>query len=384
MNFVKSNIILIFALVIDVGNANSKNTYLKNSPREGAPSFVEKSIIGNVDNSPLIGLPYFMNCTILTKKQEKEIATNYKNHVSILKLCNTYKVGYGRIKNILRVHGICLRNKREQNMKYSINENFFDTIGPEQSWLLGLFAADGSVSKEKYISISQSKSVGLKLIKHIKNILSYDGKIYTGNQKMGDKKYVSYSLWFSSPKIANIFKQFNIVNNKTLIYELPDTAMDFKNFLRGYFDGDGSVGIYGNGNKKGETKYLQASFVGTKNFISQCQDRIMSEGVISGNIGKTKAKNLFSLTWNGKKAIQFLSWLWSDANLWTWYKQDIFKDFQNNYNPKYRIVEAKRNNVIKMTNEGWRYIDIKRKYGYGASFIVENMKRARLNGHDGI
>lgn len=66
MNFVKSNIIFIFASIIVNLDAKSE-PYLKNSPGEVASFLSEKSSIGNNDNPSSNGLSYFiMNVNIYT------------------------------------------------------------------------------------------------------------------------------------------------------------------------------------------------------------------------------------------------------------------------------------------------------------------------------
>lgn len=214
------------------------------------------------------------------------------------------------------------RNKLGQIIKYNINEKFFIKKTNSLFWLIGILAADGCI-RNNHISISQSNLHGLKLIKHIKKLIEFNGKIY--NYKN------SYSIQFTSNKVIKILNKYNIVQNKTLIYSLPNfkNKKEFKSFIRGYFDGDGSVGFYTNGTK---TVSLCANFVGTKQFISKVKKQLPL-GYSVTHI--KRAKNLYELRWYGKNAINFLNWLYEDKMLYKYYKEKKFEQYFKIHGNKY-------------------------------------------------
>ena len=179
---------------------------------------------------------------------------------------------------------------------YKVNDKFLDIIGKEQAYFLGLMASDGCVKKNCF-SISQSGEHGLKLINDLKILLKSNAKIY---------KYMNtFSINITSKKLVESLKIYNIVERKTLVYEFPNklSKIYYKYFIRGYIDGDGCCGIY----NSGTCDYLSISFVGTKNFIKDCYNKIP----ISGNICKIKrCKNLYDIRYNGRKAIKLGEWIW--------------------------------------------------------------------------
>lgn len=224
--------------------------------------------------------------------------------------------------------------------KYTCNEKYFSkNMSNEKYWLLGLIAADGNVSKNIF-SISQSKSCGNELVNYIKNILNYTGKIYSYLPKLSNE--FTYKLQISSKQIVQDLEQFNIIENKTKIFSLSNNIIDLKSFLRGYFEGDGSVGVYKNSNN---VEFLIASFVGTNVFIEQLYNLIPIK--ISSKIKKTET--LYELRFNGEKAVNFLLWLYSDNNLYKSYKYHIFNNYINSDKYKLKKIKKNRYNSIKIT-----------------------------------
>ena len=226
--------------------------------------------------------------------------------------------------------------------KYSLNECFFDEIGDTQLWLIGLLAADGWVSKN-LIGLSQSGTHGKEVIDYVKNILQYDGKIYTATTT----NELAYSISVTSTKFVKILERYNIVKNKSLLYKLPELSCEneLRSFIRGYIDGDGSIGVYNNG--KGYES-LVISFVGTKEFIDVIGDKLPIK--FSNKLDK-KRNNCWELRWYGKKAYDFGDWLYKNKNL---FNSNKFITFANYNRPNYiaDYYDEKKEIVKKLLLEG--------------------------------
>lgn len=124
--------------------------------------------------------------------------------------------------------------------KYSLNENYFENIDSNnKAYVLGFIYADGSVSN-RYLSIGLSAK-DVEILYFIKNELNYGGEIYNHHKKMNDKEYKIFSV--SSKKIVNDLIKLGVIKNKTyLSKELPIYDKKYVGaFLRGLFDGDGSI-----------------------------------------------------------------------------------------------------------------------------------------------
>lgn len=217
-------------------------------------------------------------------------------------------------------------NKCSQ-LKFHVNNNFLDVIEPVQAWFLGLMASDGCVISDNALSLSQSHSHGRELLQKIKDLLEFEGNI--------TKYKNSFRIHITSRKLVKKLSEYNIVNRKSLIYQYPE-ALDktlFKYFLRGYFDGDGSIGAYRKSSAKDHHQsMLVASFVGTHKFIDRCAE------LIPFNKASFMSKpNVKEFRFNGWKAVEFCEWLYKPSieDIPIYYKEEIYK----NYKIEYPITE---------------------------------------------
>lgn len=219
----------------------------------------------------------------------------------------------------------CSSNCFYDFIRYDININIFESDKQFKFWFIGMMGADGSIKNDRHISISQSNKVGKDILEYIKKMLNFQGNITKSNN--------SNAINVTNTKIVSMLRVHGVVKNKTLVFKPTNIKKKYaKSFLRGYFEGDGSVGIYRN-NKKIE--YLCTSFVGTEEFISWSKE-YLPIGYRLRHI--TRCKNLYEIRYNGKNAIRFLEWLYENDTLYKSYKYDIFKSYtgKDNRINKYR------------------------------------------------
>lgn len=154
------------------------------------------------------------------------------------------------VKRILKEHNIILRNYQEAQLvktktdtrKYPINDDYC-LESHNGAWLLGFLAADGYLPKTKnaihriVLSLQRQDEDSLKLIA---KEIDFKGPII---QYIAQEQYKISSLSFSSEKLRQKIESYGIINNKTfLLNDLPSLPKEYVlDFIRGYFDGDGSV-----------------------------------------------------------------------------------------------------------------------------------------------
>ncbi len=195
------------------------------------------------------------------------------------KISRELKLDYSfdKVKAILKRNGVQLRTVREalaisnqgtEFRKYSINDDY-NLLSHNGAWLLGFVAADGCLpinnSSHNRIVISLS-AVDRDVLELIKHELNYTGPIYEYEASLNGKMYPEVSLAFTSKKLRAQFEQYGIVNKKTfLLKHLPNLPDEYMvDFIRGYFDGDGS--IYWDSSKNG----LKLSITSTnKEFLEE-------------------------------------------------------------------------------------------------------------------
>lgn len=195
----------------------------------------------------------------ITEKQEQEVVSLYQQGKGLL-YCSKKIFGVsntGLIKKILKNNGIRPRNHYESilllpqnNVKYKQDKNYFKKQSSNMAWLLGFIAADGCVSSTRnLISIVVAKR-DKEILEKIKNELSLENPIKEFETKDG---FESCSLKWTCQEHKKDLKEYGIIPNKTFTLQIPEKLNHkfFIDYLRGYFDGDGSVNFINvNGKKK--------------------------------------------------------------------------------------------------------------------------------------
>ncbi len=154
--------------------------------------------------------------------------------------------------------------------KYFIDKNFFDIIGEKQAYYLGLLYADGchTRSNRKY-------TIRLALHNKDKEILD---KFNTDlqHEKPLRKNRDMLELEISNKYMSERFLELGLIPRKTFDLIFPkwlDNSL-YNHFIRGYFDGDGSIGFYKTNNPKCSEDYRSARFslVSTEDFCNSIKD----------------------------------------------------------------------------------------------------------------
>lgn len=262
---------------------------------------------------------YNKGAILKIKKEDKmTIAREYIEGKSALQLAIKYSVCNTTISNVLKAQGINLRG----NLKYPLNEHFFDIINsPEKAYFLGFLFADGHIDSSK-------KSVNMSLAEIDKDILtlfsnllykvqrplilSNKGGEYTILNKRG-KRQAMYTLYIHNKHIYNKLIDLGCVPRKTFLADFPEYMLKNRylwEFIRGFFDGDGHVGVYSV--KRSLRKYGRVTFVGTEKFLQKLKEVIKSELNIDSVIGYChRTDKVKQLNINKQRdVLQFLSRLY--------------------------------------------------------------------------
>lgn len=199
--------------------------------------------------------------------------------------------------------------------KIYCDESFFKNDSENTFYWAGFIAADGNLgernnkAKNKVVSLSQSDKI---VIQNFLNDIKDNGR------KISERKYKTlkgentmYAAQISSEEMFNDLSRFGIVPVKSKILEFPEWLASHSlvnHFIRGYFDGDGSVYIQKN------SKYIE--FRGTVSFLSTINEIIKSKIML-----KTKAEvrvhsNCGSLKYAGNNLVPMVGeYLYNNANL---------------------------------------------------------------------
>lgn len=186
------------------------------------------------------------------------------------------------IRHRIRKYGI----KRARN-EYKINKDYFKTWSSNMAYILGFIYADGSITKSKkinraYLSISlQTRDI--EILEFIKKEVAPGNSIYKYTRKQYDKEYSNVTIMICSKEICKDLESLGCIQNKT--YEglkFPSVPKEYMpDFIRGYFDGDGSIYIKSNGHSP--TITISCS---DRNFLSKIQENILIGKVSLDQINK--------------------------------------------------------------------------------------------------
>ena len=274
--------------------------------------------------------------------KEKQRRLSHQEKVELFKLFETgnytgkqlsglFPISQVAINTLLKRNGYMAKSKSELKRKYPVQEDFFDVIDTEQkAYVLGLLYADGYNNTDR-----NSVSLGLKesdkkildkittLIQPTKPLQYVD--TYKSRKKTGfENSKNQYRLVIANKHISQRLVELGCGKAKTHNLTFPTEEQVpshlVRHFVRGYFDGDGSV----SGDKQ---KVL--SFEGTINFLLPLQQILIKEL----NFSETKLEqrhkdrdnNIRSLRYGGiNQCITFRDWLYQDATIYLERKKNVF------------------------------------------------------------
>lgn len=261
----------------------------------------------------------------LNDKLKELIVKEYYKNNSFKEISNNLNVSERSVSRVLQ------ENKINTNLKgrYTIeNENYFKNIDTEfKAYILGFIYADGYIGDNNEIVINLSDKVNDNLI--ILNKLK---------KEIGLSKDISHNYNKKDNKILNGYWSFKIVN-KTMwsdLYKLklyprksltmskfPNISNEVMNhFIRGYFDGDGSIFSYIDTYDNRLRNNIE--IIGTEKFLTIMQNILIENCDIKKTaLHKSHSKYITRISYKGNKSIRKIrDYLYRDAVTYLTYKKE--------------------------------------------------------------
>lgn len=223
-----------------------------------------------------------------TEQEKSNIAQDYLINYNIQELAKQYDVTAARIRTVLKNKGISIISDRKELWKKRfprISDIFKKIDTKEKAYWLGFLYADGCVLKEtNTIRINLSTDD----IEHLIKFKNFVGAINTeikSNDKYenGEVYYISY-FQISDEEMANDLIDKGCVPNKTYGLAFPNEEILPKefvyHFIRGFFDGDGS--LYTDEKRK----RLCLNFTGTADMLNGIKHIFGKDNLLLENKGK--------------------------------------------------------------------------------------------------
>lgn len=176
------------------------------------------------------------------------------------------------IKRILTEEGITLRSHRDSKKQYEYDETYFSQINtPDKAYWLGFLYADGYITKPK----QGNPVLGICLaepepIEKFKKALKSNLPVRSYKKVNGySNKSIEYRIAFCSKQMVEDLEKWGCVERKTFKLKFPDFLTEdlVPHFIRGYFDGDGSVFLHITKNNGKEYIMLGSQFSGIESFL---------------------------------------------------------------------------------------------------------------------
>jgi hypothetical protein len=160
---------------------------------------------------------------------------------------------------------ISMGNKRTHNL----NDSFFSELNEKSAYWLGFLYADGYVSKtENCIRITLSDKDENHLFKFKADIEAESPILYHMNRYSKQYRYTRKArISIFSKQIKQDLSDLGCNSSKSLTCKFPDLPQDMlPHFIRGYFDGDGSVYIV-KPRKRMKNPQIGCSIIGNLEFM---------------------------------------------------------------------------------------------------------------------
>lgn len=287
---------------------------------------------------------YYRTVLRVLKKNELKPRNNRLklNEKNIENICTMYKAGMTQIEilkffpvilcektinDILKRNNISLR--RVGHKEVIENHNYFEVINTEEkSYFLGLLMADGCITKD-YNKEYNVVSLGLKsqdkyLIEHFIKQLGFTGKPYIQSKEQKSKSTFEssdgfFTISFLDRIMTEHLNKLGIVPNKTGQETLPKLSGDMMpHFLRGFFDGDGSVFI-------SNDKYLRVALYSSE---KMCKDILDLLNLNDRKIYPTQG--VYFISFQKRDIVEnFYHYIYDNCTIYMKRKKDKFDSFFN-------------------------------------------------------
>lgn len=268
----------------------------------------------------------YREANIMKKIPQEEIRyiiEEYKKGKPIIQLAKELKRGQTTIRRLLENHNIPIISKRNQTGEIHKSKELFKKIETEaDAYWLGMLYADGSI-RERGDIILDLKASDIDTIKAFRDYCG-ENRIREQRRKYNDKIYISYAYSHYNKKTVDNLIKLGCYPNKSLILKCPTEEQVpqhlFHHFVRGYFDGDGS--IRWKKSYKDNRPHSDITILGTEEFL---------EGICKRMKWKYKhlyvSGKIFSVRWGTQEEIKKIANdIYKDATIYMKRKYDIYKE----------------------------------------------------------
>lgn len=308
--------------------------------------------------------------TLFNNNQEIEEAVKlYNDGASFTELSRLFNCSLTGIRDFL-VENRYIKSRgnkditgKDYNKRHSCNDSFFDKIDSEKKayWLGYLFADGYNNEKENFVSFSQSEPQE-EMVYRFKEDLEATQPISIISSRTNTirgKEITSkpaHRIKIISKQLSDDLAKHGCIQAKTFTITFPNIDDQFKShFVRGYFDGDGSVT-----NVKDTTgTKAQFNIIGTLDLLLGIQKELVEKaGLNEIKISPArKDSHVYQLVYGGIENVKkFYSYLYSNSEIYLPKKKNIFESvlklYKDRDDNKDSVRQEKLEEIISLFIEG--------------------------------
>lgn len=193
------------------------------------------------------------------------------------------------------------------NLKsHTFNKAFFKSWSPDMAYVLGVIYTDGCLDgKLSRFSVSQKEP---ELLEKCLRLMESDAKIVF-TEKRGIAGAIHHFDVYGKSIIEDLLK-FGLKPNKSLTLEFPEIPLPYvRHFIRGCWDGDGSVYL-----EKNDLSRPNASFVsGSEKFATGIFKNLVMLGMPNVAVHKRTGKSSYQFRFRGPDCAKLFRILYDDV-----------------------------------------------------------------------
>jgi len=236
-------------------------------------------------------------------------------------IATRYGVSRKAVWQYIQRHGIPIRDKtqarrnaiatgRISQVLYHVNEDFFSAWSPAMAWVLGLMITDGNIGIGASGTLVPSlSSISSPLLEAVRTAMDSNHPIKLKKQTLGG---TIFTLELCRRKLAEDLGLFGVNPKKSLTVPFPDVPRQFlSHFIRGVFDGDGSVFV----DPRSPKSAIRVFFVsGSWDFITGLEQALHTEaGLGKRTIYHRPNGRSFNFRYGHSDALKFFDFVYASA-----------------------------------------------------------------------
>lgn len=245
--------------------------------------------------------------------------------------------------------GIEVINKQN---KLKFNEHIFDCIDTEEkAYWLGFIFADGSIrsklhsKKSPYTFELSLKGSDVQHLYKFNEFMEYKGdNVKLSKSKLKEKEFLRCRWIITNKHLWETLNAYGCIPKKSLVLNFPNKEIFkdeslIRHFIRGYFDGDGSISRYISTN----TVTPHISIIGTLSFLEEIDKYSRIESIKRHD--KRHNQNTYSNEYSKENGLNFINYLYLESSIYLNRKYDLFKFFKKGSRSVKEFTELLSGNI---------------------------------------